>query len=645
MRSVSTLATFVLSVALWSAGVFATAEQSARPAPSGVEGPDAVRAAIERAIPLLQSSARTWFEERPCASCHHQGLGMVAVTLARDRGFRIDQGLLDDQVRRTTPPPAWRDRYLLGEVSINEQIGESYRAVARGVAGAGRSPLTDLQVHMLAGKQHVSGHWNSYSHRPPLEDTEFTATAITIRALQLFRVENRAQEMADRVARARRWLESAGPRASSSEDRAMVLFGLRWAGAGVDAIRKARDSIVADQRKDGGWAQVTTRPSDSYATGQALVALNQAAGMPVTDPAYRRGVEFLLQSQRLDGSWLVETRRTRQPGLEHFETGFPHGKHQFISYAGSASGTLALILSLDGSPAPAIVRAEPLPRGEDPWGGAATLTPLMTAALSGTIEDMDRLIAAGADVNAATPGGITALMCAVRDPEKVRRLLSAGSNPNAAAKSGHTALMLAADYDRAADSVRALLDRGADPNAVAMQAIVPGATALRNAALHGDMDVARLLLDRGAALDIPVGDARFALPLLFAGAAGHVDVVDLLLSRGASPNARMLDLPEAGWEGTTALMMAAEDGNPDLVRLLLKRGADPNARDRKGLTPLMYAAASIDRGNTDIVQQLLAAGADPAVKTPQEETAVTMATKYGNREAAALLERSVAGRR
>jgi Ankyrin repeats (3 copies)/Ankyrin repeats (many copies) len=335
----------------------------------------------------------------------------------------------------------------------------------------------------------------------------------------------------------------------------------------VEAIRTARDAIAADQRKDGGWAQVATRPSDAYATGQALVALNQAGSLPVSDRIYRRGVEFLLQSQRPDGSWLVETRRTRHPGLEHFETGFPHGKHQFISYAGSAWATMALILSLDGSPAPAIVRSEPLPRGDDPWGGAPTLPPLMTAALSGTTKEMDGLIDAGADVNAATPTGITALMCAVRDPAKVRRLLSMGANPNAAAKSGHTALMLAADYDGATESVRALLDAGANPSDVAMQAVIPGATALRNAALRGDLVVARLLLDRGAALETPLGNARVSLPLFFAAAAGNVDVVDLLVSRGASPNAQ-IDLPDAGWEGTSVLMMAAQDGNRDLVRLL-----------------------------------------------------------------------------
>jgi hypothetical protein len=226
-RTGSTLIAFVLLVAVGTVGLLATTRQPARPGSSEAEA--RARAAIERAIPLLQTSARTWFEERPCASCHHQGLGIVAATLARDRGFRIDGSLLEDQVRRTTPPPAWRDRYILGEVSINEPIGESYLAVARGVAGAGHSPLTDLQVHMLAGYQHVSGHWYSGSHRPPLEDTEVTTTAMTIRALQLFRPEHRAQEIADRVARARRWLESAQPRAfpSSSEDRAMTLFGLR----------------------------------------------------------------------------------------------------------------------------------------------------------------------------------------------------------------------------------------------------------------------------------------------------------------------------------------------------------------------------------------------------------------------------------
>jgi ankyrin repeat protein len=609
----------------------------------GLEAIDEVslsaRAAVERSLPLLQSSAHTWFEKRQCASCHHQALGMTAVVLARERGFDIDQVLLDRQVARTTPPRTSRDRYLLGETSINEQIGDSYRAAARRIAGGGGGALTDLQVYMLAGKQHVTGHWNSYSHRPPLEDSEFTATAMTIRALRVLQPDREDSEITRRIDRARQWLASASPR--SSEERAMRLFGLRWAGAGATDIEAARDQILKDQREDGGWGQIETRDSDAYATGQAMVALNQAAGVPVTDPAYRRGVDYLLHSQLEDGTWLVETRRTRSEGLPYFETGFPHGKHQFISYAATAWATMALALSLDGAPADAIVGLPSGPASADPWAAEADtdpLTPLMTAALQGSVTDLDRLIAGGADVNAATKSGMTALMCAVSHPAAVGRLLRAGADPNARALSGHTALVLAAGYDGAEESVRRLLERGANANAIVTQGIVPAATALTRAAMRGDTATVKLLLQHGASLDSIAGAQRVPVALFIAVLQGDSNMVDFLLSQGANTETR-LHLEDIGFDSTTPLMAAAEAGFPDLVRLLLKRGADPNAQDNAGLTPLMYAAAAIDRGNTEIVEALIASGARTSAQAAHAETALSLAQQYGNRRAAALLSK------
>jgi Squalene-hopene cyclase N-terminal domain len=189
---------------------------------------------------------------------------------------------------------------------------------------------------MLAGKHNIKGHWNSYSHRPPLEDSKFTATAITIRALRLFAPPGRRKEMDERIRRATRWLAQADPR--STEESSMRLFGLAWGRGDQADIARAKAELLRQQRADGGWAQITTRQSDAYATGQVLVALNQAGGLPSRDPRYRRGVAFLLDTQKADGSWLVETRRTRAPGLPYFETGFPHGKHQFISCAATAWG-------------------------------------------------------------------------------------------------------------------------------------------------------------------------------------------------------------------------------------------------------------------------------------------------------------------
>jgi len=116
---------------------------------------------------------------------------------------------------------------------------------------------------------------------------------------------------------------------------------LGWAGRDKDAIAKTQRDLLALQRADGGWADLPTMSSNAYATGKALVAL-QTAGLPASDPAYRRGMDYLLKNQMADGSWLVRTRALAfQP---FFETGFPHGVDQSISAAGSSWATMALLL-------------------------------------------------------------------------------------------------------------------------------------------------------------------------------------------------------------------------------------------------------------------------------------------------------------
>ena len=84
-------------------------------------------------------------------------------------------------------------------------------------------------------------------------------------------------------------------------------------------------------------------PGDAYATGQVLVALQQSGAVSVADPAYRRGTQFLLQTQLADGSWFVQSRSL--PVQPFFESGFPHGRSQFISCAATGWATAALALT------------------------------------------------------------------------------------------------------------------------------------------------------------------------------------------------------------------------------------------------------------------------------------------------------------
>jgi hypothetical protein len=135
----------------------------------------------------------------------------------------------------------------------------------------------------------------------------------------------------------------------NNEGQSFQLLGLAWANADKQTLQKMARGLLARQRKDGGWGQQPTLESDAYATRQALVALHQAGGLPVTHRAYQRGVQYLLANQAADGSWAVRSRSF--PFQKYFESGFPYGHNQWISAAASSWATMALTLTVE-APAP-----------------------------------------------------------------------------------------------------------------------------------------------------------------------------------------------------------------------------------------------------------------------------------------------------
>lgn len=104
---------------------------------------------------------------------------------------------------------------------------------------------------------------------------------------------------------------------------------------------------MADQRDDGGWGQLATLESDAFATGKALFALREAGVVASSDAAYRQGMHFLLRTQTEDGSWLVKTRAF--PFQPLIDSGFPHGRNQWISAAGTGWALIALMHGEDGA--------------------------------------------------------------------------------------------------------------------------------------------------------------------------------------------------------------------------------------------------------------------------------------------------------
>ncbi len=301
----------------------------------------AARAAALKSLPLLQHSGTIYAKERTCFSCHHQALPALTVALARDHGLPVDRAAAHAQSVFTQHSFAGHvEQYRKGTGIPGGPYHAGYALVALAADAWPADEVTDALVQYLLKTQEEDGRWRSRSNRPPLEGSEVTATALAVRGLRLFGRPAQQKEIGERVERARDWLLQAKP--ADQEDRTFRLLGLKWAGADGKAVHDAAAALLGQQRDDGGWGQTADLASDAYATGQALVALYQAGGVSVGDPAYRRGVRFLLASQKEDGSWLVVSRS--RPFQTYFESGFPHKKNQWISISATSWATMALSL-------------------------------------------------------------------------------------------------------------------------------------------------------------------------------------------------------------------------------------------------------------------------------------------------------------
>ncbi len=239
---------------------------------------------------------------------------------------------------------------------------------------------------------------------------------------------------------------------------------------------------------------------------------------------------------------------------------------------------------------------------------------LLKASQSGDLSAAKKAIAAGANVNAMSGNGISAIMYAAGKghTDVVRFLLKSGANPNLAGTTNITPLMCAAMYGRH-DVVQMLLAAGAKKNA----ADDKGNTAYTYAAKFPA--IAQMLAPQTAPQAQPTNAAVDVDYQLIASAqAGNLAEVQKAIAAGANVNAM-------SGNGISAIMYAAGKGHTDVVRFLLKSGANPNLAGTTNITPLMTAAMF---GRQDIAQMLLTAGAKKDAADDKGNTAYTYAAKF-----------------
>ncbi|XP_056905029.1 ankyrin-3-like isoform X24 [Takifugu flavidus] len=243
-------------------------------------------------------------------------------------------------------------------------------------------------------------------------------------------------------------------------------------------------------------------------------------------------------------------------------------------------------------------------------------TALHIASLAGQTDVVKKLVTHHANVNAQSQNGFTPLYMAAQENhlEVVQFLLDNGSSQSIATEDGFTPLAVALQQGH--EQVVSLLLENDTKGKVRLPA-------LHIAARKDDTKAAALLLqsDHNANVESKMMVNRTTesgfTPLHIAAHYGNINVATLLLNRGASVDFKARN-------DITPLHVASKRGNSNMVRLLLERGAKIDARTKDGLTPLHCGARS---GHEQVVDMLLNRGAPILSKTKNGLSPLHMATQ------------------
>jgi ankyrin repeat protein len=313
--------------------------------PASRRSGNTLQAAVSASLPLIQRTDASFGPKAGCFSCHNQSIEAMAVGAARKSGFKVDEQTAGMQVK-VNAGSLMGIRDLLHQGTFIPTINANPAIlgwVLLGLDAEGYKPdlSTDAVAMYIQTHQMTDGHWAfGPEARPPLCADDLGQTVISMRSLQLYGPKVEKAAFAKSIQLAATWIGEFQPR--TNYDFAWRLQGLVWGGKSKEAILKARKDLLAVQRADGGWGDLTSMESGAFTTGLAMIAL-QSSGLAVNDAVYQRGVQYLLKTQLADGSWFV---RTRAAGFQpYFDNGFPHGVDQWISAAGTSLATVALSLA------------------------------------------------------------------------------------------------------------------------------------------------------------------------------------------------------------------------------------------------------------------------------------------------------------
>ena len=283
-----------------------------------------VHQTVKRAIGYLQAESAAWLSTRKCAACHHVPMPLWAMSEAERQGYATDKKFVADTTESLLGS---RDKLMASKIFPNPADPPDPRPQGRGlnmglpflaVAAQSLPSLKEGQKQSLkliadeiVKKQQPDGSWEFFAtlRRPPINESQTTDAAWIIMALEGETGPDAPESHRAALSKAIAWLDAAKISDIHQDKVLKVLMGVRFARP-RDLMQTTIDELLALQRADGGWSQtVPELKSDAFATGQTLYVLS-LAGYTAERPEIKRGIDFLVATQKPDGSWPMISRST-----------------------------------------------------------------------------------------------------------------------------------------------------------------------------------------------------------------------------------------------------------------------------------------------------------------------------------------------
>ena len=286
--------------------------------------PQQVQQTVDRAIGYLQTESAAWLNTRKCAACHHVPMPLWALSEAERQGYAIDKKFVADTTESLLGS---KDKLMASKIFPNPADPPDPRPQGRGLnmglpflavaaqslpsLKEGQKQSLKLIAEEIVKKQQPDGSWEFFAtlRRPPINESQTTDAAWIIMALEGETGPDAPESQRAALSKAIAWLDAAKPSDIHQDKVLKVLMGAR-SGKPRETMQTTIDELLALQRADGGWSQtVPELKSDAFATGQTLYVLS-LAGYTAERPEIKRGIDFLVATQKPDGSWPMISRST-----------------------------------------------------------------------------------------------------------------------------------------------------------------------------------------------------------------------------------------------------------------------------------------------------------------------------------------------